>query len=128
NAPLSLSPEAPARVAPPPRAAAPVARTAAVAPTQIAPAAPIGGAVGVGYAVQVSSQRSEAEAQTAFRSLQGKFPGQLGGKQPLIHRVDLGAKGIYFRAMVGPFASGGEAGELCGSLKAAGGECIVQRN
>ncbi len=130
NAPLSLNPDAPARVgvAPPARAAVPVARAAAVAPTQIAPAAPIGGAGGVGYAVQVSSQRSEAEAQAAFRSLQGKFPGQLGGKQPLIHRVDLGAKGIYFRAMVGPFASGGEAGELCGSLKAAGGECIVQRN
>ena len=66
-----------------------------------------------GYAVQVSSQRSEAEAQAAFRSLQGKYPGQLGGKQPLIRKVDLGAKGIYYRAMVGPFASGGEASELC---------------
>jgi SPOR domain len=40
----------------------------------------------------------------------------------------LGDKGIYFRALVGPFASSGEAGELCSSLKAAGGQCIVQRN
>jgi hypothetical protein len=30
--------------------------------------------------------------------------------------------------MVGPFASANEAGELCSSLKAAGGQCIVQRN
>lgn len=122
NAPLSLNPDAPTRSAP--ARTAPAKRTAAVAPTQTAPATSSGG----GYAVQVSSQRSEADAQAAFRSLQAKYPGQLGGKQPLIHRVDLGAKGIYFRAMVGPFASGGEAGELCGSLKAAGGSCIVQKN
>jgi cell division septation protein DedD len=83
---------------------------------------------GGAYAVQISSQRSEAEAQAAFRGLQGKFPSQLGGRQPLIHRVDLGAKGIYFRAMVGPFANANEAGELCSSLKAAGGSCLVQKN
>ncbi len=131
NAPLSLSPDAPAAQA---RAAAPAMRTAAVAPTRIAPApaaAPRGGNANAGagsYAVQVSSQRSEAEAQAAFQSLQGKFPSQLGGKQPMIHRVDLGAKGIYFRAMVGPFATGSEASALCGSLKAAGGSCIIQKN
>ncbi len=128
NAPLSLSPDTPAASA---RAAAPPVRTAAVAPpTRIAPTAASsgnGGGAG-GYAVQVSSQRSEAEAQAAFRSLQGKYPSQLGSRQPLIHRVDLGAKGIYFRAMVGPFGSSNEAGEVCSSLKAAGGECIVQRN
>jgi hypothetical protein len=77
--------------------------------------------------VQVSSQRSETEAQAAFRSLQGKYPSQLGGKQPLIARADLGDKGIYFRAMV-PVATGSEATELCTNLKAAGGSCIIQRN
>jgi cell division septation protein DedD len=83
---------------------------------------------GSGYVVQVSSQRSEAEAQAAFRSLQGKYPSQLGGKQPLIRQVDLGEKGVYFRAVVGPFGNSNEASELCSSLKAAGGSCIVQRN
>jgi hypothetical protein len=124
NAPLSLSPDAPARAAPA-RAAAPAKRSAAVASTQTAPAA-TGGAGG--YAVQVSSQRSEAEAQAAFRSLQGKYPGQLGGKQALVHKVDLGAKGTYYRAMVGPFGNANEASELCSSLKAAGAQCIVQKN
>jgi hypothetical protein len=93
-----------------------------------APPAAVGGNSGGNYAVQISSQRSEAEAQSAFRGLQGKYPSQLGSRQPLIHRVDLGEKGIYYRAMVGPFASANEAGELCSSLKAAGGQCIVQRN
>lgn len=78
--------------------------------------------------MQVSSQRSEAEAQAAFRGLQAKFPNQLGGRQPVIHKVDLGAKGTYYRAMVGPFASSNEAVELCTSLKAAGGQCLIQRN
>jgi SPOR domain len=121
NAPLSLNPNDSAAPAP-----APVQRSAAVAPP--ARVAPAPASSGGGYVVQVSSQRSEADAQAAFQSLQGKFPGQLGGKQPLVKRVDLGAKGIYFRAMVGPYGDQGAANELCSSLKAAGGSCLVQRN
>lgn len=116
NAPLSLNPNTP-----PARAAAP-ARVAAQTPAPQA-AAPANG----GYAVQVSSQRSEGEAQAAFQTLQGKYPNQLGGRQAVIRRVDLGDKGIYYRAMV-VVGSNGEAGELCSSLKAAGGSCIIQRN
>jgi hypothetical protein len=78
--------------------------------------------------VQVSSQRSEAEAEAAFRSLQAKYPSQLGGRQPMIRRADLGSKGIYYRALVGPFANAGEAGSLCQSLKSAGGSCLIQKN
>jgi cell division protein FtsN len=89
-----------------------------------APAAPSAG----GYAVQVSSQRSEAEAQTAFRELQAKYPGQLANHQPMIRRADLGDKGTYYRAMVGPFGSAEAAANMCSSLKAAGGSCIVQKN
>jgi hypothetical protein len=127
NGPLSLNPDSPAR--------APAARTAAVAPPaqQAAPppaasANASASAAGPGSYVQVSSQRSEAEAQSAYRSLQGKYPNQLGGRQAQILRVDLGAKGTYYRALVGPFASAGEAAELCSSLKAAGGQCLIQRN
>jgi hypothetical protein len=122
NAPLSL---APGGNAAPARAAAAPSRTAALtaAPVRPAPQAASGG----GYAVQVSSQRSEAEAQAAFKSMQAKYPNQLGGRSPIIHRVDLGAKGIYFRAMVGPFGTSAEASSLCSSLKAAGGQCLVQK-
>lgn len=81
-----------------------------------------------GYAVQVTSQRSEAEAQAAFRALQGQFPNQLSGREPIIRRADLGAKGTYYRALVGPFASMQEAAGMCSRLKAAGGNCLVQRN
>ncbi len=117
NAPLSLSPDArPARAAAP----APAARTASVAS---APAASGGGS----YHVQVSSQRSEAEAQTAFASMQGKYPGQLGGKQAVIRKVELGEKGTYYRAMV-PAGDAAEANQLCSGIKAGGGSCLVQKN
>jgi cell division septation protein DedD len=87
-----------------------------------------GSASGGGYAVQVSSQRSEGEAHAAFRAMQAKYPGQLGGRTPIIRRADLGDKGTFYRALVGPFASAEEAAGLCSGLKAAGGSCIVQRN
>jgi len=127
NAPLAIVPvaqgAAPA-AEPPPRSR--VARTEAPsAPVATAPAAaPAAG----GYAVQVTSQRSEAEAQTEFKTLQAKFPGQLGSRQPIIHRADLGDKGTFYRALVGPFASSEAAAAMCSNLKAAGGSCIVQKN
>ncbi len=130
NAPLSLNPDAapsraPARAAPTPTPTP--TRTASVTPpAQAAPAPASTG--GAGSFVQISSQRSEADAQAAFRGLQAKFPTQLGGRQASVHKVDLGAKGTYYRAMVGPFANANEAAELCSSLKAAGGQCLIQRN
>ena len=78
--------------------------------------------------MQVTSQRSEAEAQAAFRSLRAKYPEQLGSREPIFRRADLGTKGVYYRAMVGPFGSAEAAAEMCSSLKAAGGNCLVQRN
>ena len=81
-----------------------------------------------GYAVQLTSQRSEAEAQSAFHTLSAKYSSQLGGHEPIVRRVDLGDKGVYYRALIGPYASKEAAATMCSSLKAAGGTCIVQRN
>jgi hypothetical protein len=126
NAPLSILPGQDNRpMAPPPRT-----RTALAEPTPLSPsaAAEAPPAAGGSYAVQVSSQRSEAEAQTAFRALRAKYPDQLGGHEPMVRRADLGTKGVFYRALVGPFASMEQAAGMCSSLKAAGGSCIVQRN
>jgi len=115
----SLPRQTAATPAPPPTAAARTpTHTASVAP------APTNGS----YAVQVSSQRNEADAQAAYHSLQAKYPNQLGGHQVLIRKVDLGQKGTFYRALVGPFATAGEANELCSGLKAAGGQCLIQKN
>ena len=81
-----------------------------------------------GYVVQLSSQRSEADAQASYRALQTKFPAVLGSRSPLIKRADLGEKGTFYRAAVGPFPTPEAAAQICGSLKTAGGQCVVQRN
>jgi hypothetical protein len=122
NAPLSLVPGSQ-----PAPAADTRTRVAATSPVQAAPA-PSGGGSSGGYLVQVSSQRNEADAQASYKALQGKFPNVLGSRSPLIKRADLGDKGVYYRAMVGPFGSPDEASQFCGSLKTAGGQCVVQRN
>jgi SPOR domain len=120
NGPLSLAPQGDQ----PTPVAEPHTRVAATNPAQSAAS---GGGTG-GYLVQVSSQRNEADAQASYRALQGKFPTVLGSRPPVIKRADLGEKGVYYRAMVGPFGSPEEASQFCGSLKTAGGQCVVQRN
>ena len=82
---------------------------------------------GGAYAVQLASEHSAAEAHASFRALRAKFQNQLGGREPIVRRADLGAKGIYYRVMVGPFASMEKAAGICTTLKAAGCKCLVQR-
>jgi len=124
---LNAPPAAPPRQAPvqkpaPAPRAAPASRPGPQVLAQVA--APKAG----GYLVQVSSQRSEGEAQAALRGLQAKFPNVLGGQPATVRRAELGERGVFFRAMLGPFANRDQATQLCGNLKAAGGDCIVQGN
>jgi cell division septation protein DedD len=97
-------------------------------PMSLAPQSTPAAAASGGYVVQLSSQRSESDAQASYRALQGKFPTVLGSRSPLIKRADLGEKGTFYRAAVGPFSTPEEAAQICGSLKTAGGQCVVQRN
>jgi cell division septation protein DedD len=113
-----LSPQAESTAAAEPRA-----RVATNTPVQT-----VSSGGGGGYLVQVSSQKNEADAQASYRVLQGKYPSVLGSRSPVIKRADLGQRGVYYRAMVGPFGSREQALQLCGSLENAGGKCVVQRN
>jgi cell division septation protein DedD len=126
--PLSLDPSTTAATTAPTNSpqrqlTPPAPRLAAVPPK-----ARVSGGNGGGYLVQVSSQRSESDARASFRALQGKYPQVLNGRQAVVRRADLGKRGVFYRAMVGPFGSASEANRLCSSLKAAGGQCIIQRN
>ena len=98
-------------------------------PTQVAslPAAtqPASGGNSAAY-VQLSSQRSEDAARSAFAALQRKFPAVLGSAVADIQKADLGSKGIYYRARVGaPTKEAAVA--LCEQLRAAGGDCLISR-
>jgi hypothetical protein len=111
SGPMNLAPQAD-----------PSARTKVV--SRSTAAAPAGA-----YVVQVSAQRTEAEALSSYRAMQQKYPAVLGSRDANIRRVDLGDKGgIFYRAQVGSFTTSEQATTFCDNLKAAGGQCIVQRN
>jgi cell division septation protein DedD len=105
--------------------------TQAALPPQPAPAPTVAvqsAATAGSYVVQVAAQKSEGEAQQTWQALQQKYGSVLAGQQATIRRVDLGERGVFYRAQVGPFATRAQASEICQSLKAAGGECVIQRN
>lgn len=113
NAPVSLSPQAQ-----PPAAPADRQKVAAISPAAV---------TGGGAYVQVSSQKSEADAKASFKSIQGKYASILGSRTASIHKAEIAGKGTFYRAMVGPFGTNEEAATFCGNLKTAGGQCVVQR-
>jgi len=123
NGPISLDPQSEPAAAPASRT-----RTAAAPPVATRAAPDATESTSDGFMVQLSSQKTEAEAQSSFRSLQARFPNELSGLQPIVRRADLGSKGVFYRTMVGPFASAHEASQFCASYKAAGGQCVVPNN
>lgn len=80
-----------------------------------------------GFVVQLSAQRSEPDAQAAFRTMQAKYS-VLSGRQPLIRRKDQGERGIFYLTQVGPFSEKNDADKLCETLKSTGGACFVHKN
>src|SRR6516225_4275324 len=124
SGPISLEPQPSEPAAAPPARA----RTAAAPPPSTRSAPQATETTAGGFLVQLSSQKSEAEAQSSFRSLQAKFPNELGDLQPIIRRADLGSKGVFYRTLVGPFTSAQEASQFCANYKAAGGQCVVPNN
>jgi hypothetical protein len=122
---------------PAPAAAVPARPVATVPvtgqPRQIAMAAPsapqvatVAGSSGA-FGVQLTAQRSEAEALAAFNALKQRYPQVLGAYSATVARADLGAeRGVFYRAMV-PAQSQSDASNLCIQFKASGVDCIVQR-
>jgi hypothetical protein len=76
----------------------------------------------------VASQKSEAEAQNSWQLIQQRYASVVGGQTATIRRVNLGERGVFYRAQLGPFTTRAQASEICENLRAAGGECVIQRN
>jgi SPOR domain len=102
-------------VAPPPPAPKPsIAEAPAPAP------AAAGGAM-----IQIGSYKSEAEANAAWTTYKAKHGSVIGSGSLDVAKVDLGAKGTWYRARIAGFASKAEAADTCTKLKADGADCIV---
>jgi hypothetical protein len=78
------------------------------------------------WVVQLSAQRTEEEAQSAFRAAQAKYA-VLAGYHVLIRKKDQGGRGVFYAAQVGPLARD-EANGLCSRIKSAGGKCFTLEN
>lgn len=125
-------PAVPAQVARAPQATSPVRTSGPLdlsqpAPQTTAPAATTGRIAAGTYVVQVTSQRSEEAARSAYQALQRRYPGVLGSREAVIVTANLEDRGVFYRARI-PTGSRDEAISLCEQLKAAGGDCFVRRN
>jgi cell division septation protein DedD len=77
------------------------------------------------YIVQVASHKTPEEAQAAWQGLKTQHASIFGTRNADIRKVDLGDRGTFYRAMVGPM-NRDQANALCQNLKTAGAGCIVQ--
>ena len=95
--------------------------------TQPAPARPDQPAISGDWVVQVASLRSQAEADATYSRIEAAVTPLLSSYSRDVVRVDLGDKGIYYRARVAGFDTRDSASALCDRLKAAGQSCFVAR-
>jgi S1-C subfamily serine protease len=54
------------------------------------------------YVVQVASKENQTEALVTFADMQRKYPTLLATYRPMVTKVDLGAKGVWYRLRIGP--------------------------
>ena len=75
----------------------------------------------------LSSQKSRMDAMKAFANLDQKYRDMLSGKTSDVQEADLGDKGVWYRAVVGPPRSRDGAKTICEELKTAGyPDCWVE--
>ncbi|HIJ63015.1 MAG TPA: SPOR domain-containing protein [Rhodospirillaceae bacterium] len=130
-APAATAPAAPPVAAPPPPAAAapkaPPAAAKAPPAAAPAPAAPPAAAAAAGtWLVQLAALTSEGDARNEWGRLRNANKDLLGELGSDIVRVDLGAKGIFWRLRAGPLGEA-DARTLCAALSKRSQGCIVAR-
>jgi hypothetical protein len=101
-------------------------RQAARTPAPAAAAAPAASVPSSGYVAVLASRQSNMDALKSLADIQQKYPGVLQGRAADVREANLGAKGIWYRVVVGPPASRQTANTVCGELKARGfGGCWI---
>ena len=80
-----------------------------------------------GWGVQLIGSPSQASALASFQQMQKAYKNLLMARQPLVIRSEVGTSGSWYRVRVAT-DSRSEAEKLCSGLRAAGGNCLVQRN
>lgn len=76
-----------------------------------------------GPAIHLASYRKPESAEVGWRQISAQFGPALQGLKPIVKRVDLGAKGIYYRLHAGILADPKQAYAVCQRLKQRGAYC-----
>ncbi|TZG27732.1 SPOR domain-containing protein [Sphingomonas montanisoli] len=117
--PAATAPAKTADAAVPTKVAPPVAKPAAPKPVAAAPVASAPAPASGGSMVQLGAFSSPAKANSAWKSLSGRFS-FLSGLTQSVAPVQSGDKTLYRLR-----ASGGDARNICARLKTAGESCSV---
>jgi len=121
-APAAVAPQLPA-VTPPP---APHPLAAQAAPPAAAPTGTVAESAISGKAVlQIGAYESQDIANGEWTKFRSRHTDVVGTLAEDVQRADLGAKGIWYRLRVGPFADKAAAAAACEKLKTEGGTCFV---
>ncbi len=80
---------------------------------------------GSGYGVHVASFRDPALVRDAWARITRDYPVLLGGLTPVVAKVDLGERGIFYRLKAGPLDQWGDAATVCQALEANDWHCAV---
>ena len=130
--PVRLNPETPIVTAGPPAAApakpaapAPVRKVPAVAAVEPTSPATARSTVAGGAVLQIGAYETQEIADGAWASFKARHAGVAGTLAEDVQRVDLGAKGIWYRLRMGPFADKTAAVAACEKLKAEGATCFL---
>ncbi|MEA2824453.1 MAG: hypothetical protein QOF03_935 [Alphaproteobacteria bacterium] len=95
--------------------------TAAVEPTSTATRSAVAGST----VLQIGAYETQEIADGAWASFKARHTGVAGTLAEDVQRVDLGAKGIWYRLRMGPFADKTAAIAACEKLKAEGATCFL---
>ena len=79
------------------------------------------------YQVQIVSGKNKKAVEQTKDALYKKHNTILSGVSSEIVKADLGAKGIYYRLMLGSYNSKADANSLCSKLKAVKESCFVKQ-
>ncbi len=75
--------------------------------------------------MQLGALKSEEAAKAEWQKLQRQNSDVLGKLSLSVSRVDLGAKGTYYRIQAGPIADAAQAAQECAKLKSRKIGCIL---
>jgi len=77
------------------------------------------------YWIQIGSHKDENFARAEWQKIRNAAQAVLANAGNRIQRADLGARGVFYRIQIGPFASQGEAGQFCAQLKTRAVDCFL---